>query len=328
MYNERRSFLFFLFLVLATAGIVADKSVNSTLFAIFAIMWGLFGFFRLVYFMQDNSSKSQNIINLPSRILFGMDERALERRDSVLNRLTHRDIRFWFFGICIFFVWAFFCSMSPENIPLVADLHAKQSALLNNEISYTANLYMITQSFTQYGVIAIIIFIAFTYSLSRTHIRWAFYTLFPIFCVSMVYLLLSVGWANLPIFPDAYSLKGGGLGLSFIMDILAKPIMDQSGTGLFKRYVELGCIGAYGAYVLFLPSLLLIISVILNPMRSTIRPFLGLLVLISLAITDMFWIFSPLTLALLILALPVIVLCWGSAGFHGSARGQPQLPNI
>lgn len=325
LHNERRSFLFFLFLILVTAFVMGQGGLMTSALGVLGIVWGVFGFFRLIYLLQNNSQNTAHILNLPSRILFGMDAQALQRRDSVLARLTYGDVRFWFIGLAVFCLWALFCTLSPDNIPLVTQLHAKQNAVLGDGVLYYSNYYNITQSFTRYGIIAIIIFLSLSYSLSRTNIRWAYFTLVPLFFIGVVYVVFSLGWAGLPLLPVIDSFKGGGIGQSFIVDILSRPLMEQFGTGLFRRYIELGWVGAYGVYMLFIPAFYMLLRMMFNPVRSTLKPFLALIIMLCLGALDIFWVFGDFPLALLVLGLPLIALCWGASGFHARAPLEPLL---
>ena len=306
LHDERRSFLFFLIFILVTAFFFAFLSGSSVSVGLFGILWGVFGFFRLLYLTPNQFTAFPKILSLPSRILFGMGQQEEKLKDSILKRLVQPDILFWLGGSVVFICWAMFCSFYPAEITMVQTLRLKQEVLVDFPIKAIINPYAIMLSLSLYGIIGVIIYSAFSYSHSQMAVRWACYSLLSVFLLGTILTILFAPMA-LPVLPvNIQTFKGGGLGQA--------NMMGKSGTGLVKRFTELGSVGAYGVYVIFIPALIIAFRTFFQLKRTSLTALICLIILIMLAVLDVFWIASPLIDGLTVLGMSLAALCWGNLG--------------
>ena len=314
LHDERRSFLFFLIFILVTAFFFAFLSGSSVSVGLFGILWGVFGFFRLLYLTPNQFTVFPKILSLPSRILFGMGQQEEKLKDSILKRLVQPDILFWLGGSVVFICWALFCSFYPAEITMVQTLRLKQEVLVDFPIKAIINPYAIMLSLSLYGMIGVIIYSAFSYSHSQMAVRWACYSLLPVFLLGTILTILFAPMASSALLVNIQTLKGGGLGQANILEILAPNMMAKSGTGLVKRFTELGSVGAYGVYVIFIPALIIAFRTFFHLKRTSLTALICLIIFIMLAVLDVFWIASPLIDGLTVLGLSLAALCWGNLG--------------
>lgn len=315
-YDERRSFLIFLFCVVFTAVFVALEKDSSFILGVLGIFWGFFGFFRLIYLTSVEQNFYPKILSLPSQLLFGLAQEREEKISHILRRMGRRDIVLWIGGGLLFIVWVLFCSFYPAEITIVETLRLKQEAVVDFPVRNYTDPYLVMKGLSFYGVIGIIMFSSLTFSLSHTNLRWAKYAILPVLGLATILTFIFSAKAASFLWVDSTVLKGGGLGQALLMGQLAPEMMENYGTGLMQRFTELGVVGAYGLYILFIPAAIRLLKTLVNPKRTTVKPFIGLLCLMLLAALDLYWISSTVIHALSLLALSVMALCWGAAGPH------------
>ncbi len=312
-YDERKSFLIFIVLVLFTALIVTLGQESYSALGPMGVLWGAFGFFRLIHLSASQYKNLPKILSLPSQILFGLAKKQEERISLTLKRLGRFDVVFWVFGSVAFVLLALFFSFSPSEISVVKTLHLKQEVLVDFPIQNKTNLFAMMEGLSFYGIAGIIIYSALSFSQSHTNIRWAIYSIIPVFFVVSVFVLMFSSVAYPTLWPALGVLAGGGLGQAHIMDLLLPKMMQGSGTGLLRRFSELGMIGAYGVYVLFLPAFITLMRTFFNRRRTFLKPLIGLLCFVFLAMLDIFWISAPIIHSVMIIGVMLSSLCWGAA---------------
>ena len=313
LHDERRSFLFFLLFLIFTAFLEAF-AFSSGLLGVLCILWGGFGFLRFIHLNHKQFQNISDILNLPSRILFGLGRKQEEKIRVILKRLGQPDVMFWFWGSVFFVVWIMFCSFHPTEISVIQELRVKQEAVLESPLRERFASYAVMTALSSYGILGIIILIALSYSQSRTNINWAFYILWPVFISGVVFSFLFSASASFVLWPDISVLRGGGLGQADVLLSVSPDMMMHSGTGLMRRFAEGGVVGALVIYAVFFPAFLMMIKAVFDGKRQFLKPVMGLLSLILLLILDIFWISAPLIQGLTIMGLALIALCWGAVG--------------
>lgn len=318
-YDERKSFLIFLLFVVASAAFIALEQGSSFVLGVLGVCWGLFGFFRLVYLTSVEQGSYPKILSLPSQLLFGLAQEKQEKISHILRRLGRKDIITWMIGATVLIAWVLFCSVYPSEITIVETLRLKQETVVDFPVKNYSDPYLIMKGLSFYGLVGIVIFSSLTFSLSHTNLRWAKYVILPVLSLATILTFIFAAKATSFIWVDSAVLKGGGLGQAFLMGQLAPQMIENYGTGLMRRFTELGVVGAYGFYLLFVPAFIRLFKTLINPKRSTMKPLIGILCLILLTALDLYWISSAVIDALSLLALCLMALCWGAAGPH-----QPQ----
>jgi len=319
-YDERKSFLIFLFCVVATSSFIALEQGSSFVLGLLGVFWGLFGFFRLVYLTANEQAAYPKILSLPSQLLFGLAQEKQEKILHILRRLGRKDIILWIAGALMFVVWVLICSFYPSNITIVETLRLKQETVINFPVLNSFDPYLLMKGLSFYGIAGIIIFSSLTFSLSHTNLRWSKYMVLPVLSLAAILIFIFAPKAESFMWVDSASLKGGGVGQSLLMKQLAPQMMDSFGTGLMQRFTELGAVGAYGIYLLFIPSAIRMLRTLINPKRRMMNPIIGILCLILLLALDLYWISSAITHALSLLCLCLMALCWGAAGPHQPSK--------
>ena len=313
--EERRSYLLFLGLLLLTVLFIFAFPSAVLTYAFAAIIWGLLGFVRLSYFLQNNLKPFPKILDLPSTILFGLSKEDQEAKEFVIKRLDGMDFVFWTICGVGLMAWMIYCSFHPAAL----SINGKNTMVFEHVASHSLpiNYYDLALSLTQYGLIGIIVFLSFTYSHSRTLIKWTFYSIVPVYFLAVISSFILFKGALPGYFPPLDSAKGMGLGAAAGKASMMTEAMRTHDTALFRRYIELGWVGAYGLYVLFLPACFLLVRNIAHRTRATIRPFIGIVIVLTLFLLDMSMTegFAFLYGAKL-LGLVCFALCWGAAGYR------------
>ena len=312
-YDEKRSFIYFLFLVIVTAfGFVLENMSDAAL-GVLAIIWGIYGFFRLVH-LTPKGGDVPYILSLPAQLLFGLAKQQEERIARIIDRLLQPDVILWVYGALIFTGFALMCSLFPTENTIIKALQLQQETVLDLPISNSIDFYVIMRGLSFYGILGVIILSALSYSQSQTNIKWAFFVLLPVFVAGAALHFLLFPIASFVLLPDLSVMRGGGFGESVIMRLLVPDMMNNSGTGLVTRFTEFGMVGAYGTYILFLPAIIMMVKALFNSTKNYTKPIVGLWCFAVLLLLDFFWISSPMGSALLILGLALGALCWGACG--------------
>jgi hypothetical protein len=289
--QDRKSFSIFLMLNILTALNFIFFTSSPVAFGLVAVVWGMFGFFRLVYLTHYQMEDVPKMLNLPIQILFGTGQKEQEKRKLTIKRMARPDVILWLGSAIFFMFWALFNSFYPSTI----DMDNISTTLLKMEV----DPYAILTKISYLGVLVTLVFVSLTYSQKRTHFKWAFLILVPIaliglFNIMQGYYVASTLWL------DINHLRGLGL---------SQTIVSES--SLINRFLALGSIGAYGVYVLGAPAAFMLIKAFISPNRSYFKPFLGILSLMLLALIDILVISSIWTSFTFVLLICLATLSWG-----------------
>ncbi len=314
--EERRSYLLFLGLLLVTVLFIFSFPSTVLTYALAAIMWGLLGFVRLSYFLQNSLKPFPKILDLPSTILFGLSKEDQEAKEFVIKRLDGVDFVFWTFCGVGLMAWMIYCSFYPSAFSINGPNKINFDHVASSH-SLPINYYYLALSLAQYGLMGIVVFLSFTYSHSRTLIKWTFGSIVPAYFLAAIGSFLVFKWALPVYFPPLDAAKGMGLGTTAGMASMMTETMRTHDTALFRRYLELGWVGAYGLYVLFVPAFFLLMRNIAHQDRTTIRPFIGLCIVLTLFLLDVLMTEGFAFLyGVKLLGMSCFALCWGAAGYR------------
>lgn len=314
---DGKSLIFFLIFCLVTA-VLFSLNFHSFFPGIIGIFWGVLGILRVIDLIQTDKYSFPQFVNLPSQILFGLGKSREEEKKRVLNRMERPDCLFWFIGSVSLVFWAIYCTMNPAEISVVKTLHLQQKHLVDLPVRSASELYDAATILLMYGVTGTFIFMCLSFSSNTTAVKNILYSLLPIFIVGCVLCFFFLPIANPALFPDVAFLKGGGLGKANIMSFLEPSIMNVSRTDLMARFIETGWVGAYGAYLVFLPAVIMFAGSLLKG-KYVLQSIIGLICLLLVAFFDAFWVSLPPLDALGFLGLGIASFCWGLVGYQKPA---------
>jgi len=305
--TQTKGFAVFLILSVLTALNFVIETDSAYLSGVLAIIWGVFGFFRIIDLTYNKAETAPKFLNLPLQILFGADKREQEGRKLVLKRLSNPDVLFWLAGVILYGLWVIYTGLTPAQIDLKAVFDL---SLENMNAGVRFNLYAFLMGLSSIGMLATIVFVALTYSQSRKHVHWALTILGLLLLTGFIKLWIAGGLSIVTAFlwPDISLMKGYGFGVP-PNDIIGT---DGRETAFIKRFIALGSIGAYGMYVLFIPALYMLVKTIFNKSRTNLRPLIGLSSIAAIGFLDIAVLSSESVSSLSLILLVCVVLCWGS----------------
>lgn len=311
LQGEKRSFVGFLLLLFITIAVLTLNG-SPSLLGILGAVWGIIGFLRVVDITHTQYDSFPKFLSLPSQLLFGLEKQKEQDKKLILKRFERLDCVLWFAGSIFFVVWAVYCSLFPAEISIIKTLQLKQELLVDLPIKGSSDVYVIIMSLASYGVVGIAIFMALSYAQTGAAVRWTSFSLFPLFLVGTALALHFLPVSNPALFPDMAVFKGGGFGKAFVVGLLEPNVINNSRTGLMIRFIETGWVGAYGAYILFLPAVFMLVKALFN--AEVLKSVIGLLSLFLVAFLDIFWISIPIISSLGLAGLTIAALCWGAVG--------------
>lgn len=180
--QDRKSFLFFLCLVVGTACTPFLPENKPLYVGVLAVIWGFFGLFRLLYLSHYQTEDIPKILNLPIQILFGSSKQEQQKRKLILQRMAQPDVLLWLVGTIIFII---------RMVYFYLYVGAPQSGI-------TTTPYMILTQLSLYGIIVTLTFVALSYSQKRHHIRVMAMTISPLILLTLVMAVLGTFGAMMP----------------------------------------------------------------------------------------------------------------------------------
>ncbi len=315
LYDERRSFLLFLILVLFSTIIFSLPSVSPFVLGGLSLLWGVFGLARFLFLYQRQDRKISFFLSLPSRILFGLGREQDEKKKEILNRLSRADIIFFFVTGMFYIIWVLYCSLYPVEIASFEMFHQQQDMLLGTPF-LIAPIYNLMASFSFFVLIGVITFVALSFSHIYGDVRSILLSLFPFFLVGFIISIFLLPKATGTYWQIDLTLGGAGIGKGDLMDIFNSSMMRTAGSFLFRRFIEVGLLGSGLVYVLFLPAFLLMVKNLRVKKRTLLAPAIGLLTLCLLLVLDTLLIAHPLVKGVGVLGWCIVILCWGRTGYR------------
>lgn len=315
-YNtQNKGFMAFLVLVIITVFNFVVMADAPFAWGMLAIIWGMFGFFRIIDLTYDKFGAVPKFLNLPFQILFGADKRQEESRKLVLKRLGHSDVLFWLLGSMLYVAWAVYNGLNPSRIDLQAAFNLPSIiAIQEIEDISKINLYAFLSGLSYLAMLTSAIFIALSYSQSRRHVHRALVILTVFFIIGLVGGVITddLRLSNAVLWPDMSFIRGYGFDSDPANIIIHSLGIEGGETAFIKRFIALGSVGAYGVYVLFVPAAYMLIKTIFSKARTVLRPLMGLGSLVALGLFDVMALSTDWVSYLSFLLLTCAVLCWGS----------------
>lgn len=312
-HDEKRDFYIFLTALFISAAVISSGLSAQSVYGLLGALWGAYGFMRLLYISQSPESQKSKFLNLPAKILFSLTAKQEEKRQKTLKRVEAMDFIFWFILAFCFAVWAIYCSLFPAEISTLQTIKLKQETLIEIPFEPLPVIFEIIKSLSFYGVVAITVFLSITFSYSYNTVKDALYGLFPVFCAAMVFQFFFLPISNPVMFPTLKNPVGGGFGTTEIMALISPDTDTNPKTGLIARAQELGWVGAYGLYIVFLPVLLTLFKAYFIEQRIII-PAIGIMTIFLVLLLDIFWLSSPAISGLIFIGIAIIGLSWGISG--------------
>ena len=156
--------------------------------------------------------------------------------------------------------------------------------------------------------------LAISYARNERTVLFISYTLLFTFVAGIIVAFFHADMTENAHWPSFSNLKGGGLGQSELVYLLAPDFMNQVASGLYVRFLEGGFIGAYGTYVLYILVMYILCRSILFRSKDFFELANAVLILLVVMALDMFWVSTGLIQALIFIGLAFVALCWGAAG--------------
>lgn len=310
--GDKKSFVFFCLLIIGTAAQFLFPIQTPILMGLLSIIWGAFGLFRLIYLTHYQMDEVPKMFVLPVQILFGTGTKEQERRRLVIRRLTRPDFILWLGSAILFILWAMFNGLSPNSIYLnEAFGHIVQIKGGALPVPSGISPYAILTNLSYFGALTTLIFITVTFSYNRDYVNATLFVLMPLIVLGVFIILFMGNYAQPILWPDILYLKGAGLRDSQTEFLLGSFDMTASQTSFLQRFLELGSVGAYGLYMVGLAPLVLLLKTLFSPHRHRLKPMIGVLALILLAVIDIVIIFSIWTTFLSVLLITVVAITWG-----------------
>jgi hypothetical protein len=308
--SEKRSFLLYLFIVCFSICCLFFGTVGLSLVS---VTLGFFGFFRLIYFLEGHIKNIPSFMTLPGKILFGLSEKESDYKKHILKRLQQKDILFWFICGVLYTGWVIFCGLNIKSHDDISIIFKKDLTVVMG-LSYL-NIYETFHGIVWICISGLILFLALTYSQSKSFLKNSFIFFLPLF-VGLSFLL---GWYVFQknnfvfSFPPFYTglIQGIGIGKADLIYTYQKDIFLYPPTDLFKRYIEVGLVGIILFFILFLIPFLMFLKNIIRQETHAFYSFCASLVLLSLVIIDSFVIDPVLLRPLQIIGLTLVGLVWG-----------------
>ena len=104
-----------------------------------SMIWGFFGLYRYRYLSSSKHKKFPEILTLPSRILFDLNEQQQNKIDLMIDRFLRIDVLTFFSGAILFILWGLYCSLYPADTPLVQSYWNEKKNVIS--ISEVKNYY-------------------------------------------------------------------------------------------------------------------------------------------------------------------------------------------
>lgn len=323
MAEKIQQILLFIFILLALVGVVIQPKAISALLGAFLLASGFLVLLRFLSLYGGLENKGMKK-SLPEKLLKGLSEERAQYNRSIIKRVSAPDFMAWFAFVCISFLWLFICTLYPAQMGAIKTIHLEFVAFLN---SFYTHQNIPTPSFiTQImpplfiSLIGILsTFLIFSFSGSRGFVRFYYIAFLPIFCIFLGCTLFTSGLVSFFVWPDAQFWKGGGIDTARKIFLLHPNVAYDSGSFFLARFIETGFIGAYLFYLLIFPALCVFFHILTVRRRRVVPAFVGIGVIVTLILVDLFWIYTPYVNALFLIGWVLIACSWALSGYKTSS---------
>lgn len=168
--HNRKGFYAFLALVVLTAFLPFIGAQQIIVMGLLAIIWGFFGFFRLLSLSHFDNNDIPKIFNLPVQILFGSGQREQQYRKLILQRMAQPDVLLWLFGSILFILRMIYYQLYVDQPD------AAQTYTTITKLAFA-------------GILVTLIFLSISYSQSREFLKLAVLILSPLALLTLIMAL-------------------------------------------------------------------------------------------------------------------------------------------
>jgi hypothetical protein len=313
--EKREIFIYLIFLLLSTS-LLCYSSDSSFVIGLLGMLWGLYGIFRLAYINKTEAPRGNGILDLPGKILFSLNTEQSRQKKEILFNFQKPDVGIWLVYGFLFIAWGIWCTLFPGDIDQVKSLTINQEKVLDTDSLSFSRFYYTMQTLSYFGIAGSMVFVALSLAPKLDLERQIIYSLLAILLAGFVFVQMLIPLAQPFTLPGLNMPVGGGFGTAAMMTALAPETFFISRSSLWTRYVEMGWIGAYGAYILYAPP----VYVFLKNLKRKEVSIVAMIGLFAMAVTlmlDMFWIGLPVVKGLIVLGLALSALCWDACRIGG-----------
>jgi len=227
-------------------------------------------------------------------------EQEIQKR-FFFKRLMRPDAMMICLIAILLMIWGAVCTYYPNEIGAIKTLHIELKGFFetfypdHDSALGTPNQMSKILVFLNPAISFLLLtLLLLTLSASRFLIKYSVIIGIIITAVTLVFLTFMNGLVDLFQWPDAYFLKGGGLGAAKVVLLLNPQIAYDSASFFMMRFFDLGFIGAYGAYLLLLPFMALFFDIISLKRRRAVLAYIGLGLTALIILVDLFWLYHPI----------------------------------
>lgn len=309
--SEEKFFYSYISLIFLTFFCLLANLLDGIFLGFITILWGLLGFYRYIFLTDNNYKNIPNILTLPSRILFGLNQEKEKNINLIFLRFHSFDIFFFFFGVLFFFVWMIYCSLYPAEISIMADFLKDNHSVLSMVNHDYFQMHIILRKISILFLVLLIIFNALTFFKADVIQKRFQIVYLPLIFMMFLYIILSVPFSSAFSEMDYTYLKGMGWGQFFIFEALLQGKIQTIDSYFLRRYVEGGQVAAYGLYCLTLPLLWAFMRDI-SVTKHYMKFILAALCIVLLGALDILWAPHNAVLGLQLILLSYLAYMWGA----------------
>jgi len=304
--EERRGAIAYIVFLVITL-VVYSSFLSDQALGVLALVWGFLGFYRYRYLSSSHNKKIPQILTLPSRILFDLDQQQRNKIDLIIDRFLKTDVLI--FAICafLFILWGVYTSLFPADVPLVQDYWEEKKNII--DVSNAQNYYLLLKSLSVYLMMGMIFFIGLSYSENVFFLKKINIYFLSLVLMGAIYIAYIFPLSSFSPYIDVSYLKGMGWGSFRVFEKLMLENQYQFSSGFFKRYIELGIIGSIGFYIIFLPIFFQFVRV-----KICFQNMMCAIVLVFVMALDLYWISNSFIQSFQILILSYVICFWGHLG--------------
>lgn len=308
--KEKLGVIFFLSLVFLNALFLSQDNLSEKYLGVLTFLWGVFGLYRYNELRQLLTVKIPDILTLPSRILFGLNQGIKSPVNKALEGFFDIHILLFFAFSLLFISWGLYCTFYPLEISLIQSYWADKQEILQNFNIDPQNYFIILEKISYYFIITLTIFIGVTYSYQK-FLQKYFKLFFLAFIFLMaVFIIFFNPLFSIHIYFDFSYWKGIGWGQFDVFKKISLYDHTDLNSGFLRRYIETGLVGAYGLYMVFLPLFWVVVKQAFVVPRHYVHFAMMAVLLLMSFILDFFWLWHSVIGSFQFLTVTYIACSW------------------
>ncbi|NCO03896.1 MAG: hypothetical protein GW903_06865 [Alphaproteobacteria bacterium] len=319
MAEKIQQSLLFLLIIAALIGVASQSIAPPLLLSLFLSITGFLVLLRFLglYARLQNKGATPS---LPQKLLKGLNEERAQQNRAVIKRISEPDFIIWSAFVMLSLIWLFICTLYPAPMGAIKTIHFEFISFLNDFYAHQGvQEPSITMKLKAPFFIALagilVTFLIFSFSDSRSFVRFSYIVLLPLFFILLGFTALTSGLISFFVWPDAQFWKGGGVDTARKIFLLHSNVAFDSGSFFLARFIETGFIGAYLFYLLIFPALCVFFHILTVRRRRVVPAFIGMGVTTILIVVDLFWIYTPFVNAIFVSGWVIIACSWAQSGY-------------